>query len=55
MTSGLDSRLARLKSELDDHSRIARYLGLEFTRAIDSLEDGYPETAVVSVRRGARA
>jgi hypothetical protein len=28
----LDERLQRLKDELDDHARIARYLGLDFER-----------------------
>jgi len=51
MTGELDSRLLRLKAELDDHARIARYLGLDFSRAIDSLGDGYPEIAVVWVGR----
>ncbi len=46
MTAELDTRLVRLKSELDDHSRIARHLGLDFERPIRSLGDGYPENAV---------
>ena len=49
MTGGLDTRLARLKNELDDHARIARYLGLDFERPIQSLGDGYPENAIAWV------
>jgi hypothetical protein len=45
----LDARLLRLKEELDDHARIARYLGLDFERPIRSLGDGYPENAVTWV------
>ena len=45
MSVELDSRLLRLKAELDDHARIARYLGLDFERPIQSLGDGYPENA----------
>ena len=41
MTAGLDTRLLRLKAELDDHARIARYLGLDFERPIQSLGDGH--------------
>jgi Sulfatase-modifying factor enzyme 1/NACHT domain len=47
--AGLDSRLLRLKAELDDHARIARYLGLDFELPIKSLGDGYPENAVAWV------
>jgi formylglycine-generating enzyme required for sulfatase activity len=46
MTGELDTRLLRLKTELDDHARIARYLGLDFERPIQSLGDGYPENAI---------
>src|ERR1022692_1591265 len=45
----LDERLQRLKDELDDHARIARYLGLDFERPIRSLGDGYPENAIAWV------
>jgi hypothetical protein len=44
MTGEPDTRLLRLKTELDDHARIARYLGLDFERPIQSLGDGYPGT-----------
>ena len=46
MSPELDNRLNRLKTELDDHSRIATYLGLDFERPIRSLGDGYPENAI---------
>jgi hypothetical protein len=49
MSPELDARLLRLKAELDDHGRIARYLGLDFERPIRSLGDGYPENAVALV------
>jgi Sulfatase-modifying factor enzyme 1/NACHT domain len=49
VTGELDTRLLRLKTELDDHSRIARYLGLDFERPIQSLGDGYPENAIAWV------
>ena len=49
MSGELDARLLRLKNELDDHARIARYLGLDFERPIQSLEDGYPENAIAWV------
>jgi len=49
MTGELDTRLLRLKAELDDHARIARYLGLDFERPIQSLGDGYPENAIALV------
>jgi len=49
MTGELDTRLLRLKAELDDHARIARYLGLDFERPIQSLGDGYPENAIAWV------
>jgi hypothetical protein len=45
----LDARLRRLKTELNDHARIARYLGLDLERPIQSLEDGYPENAIAWV------
>ncbi|WP_069163428.1 SUMF1/EgtB/PvdO family nonheme iron enzyme [Nocardia altamirensis] len=46
MSPALDSRLQRLKAELNDHARIARHLGLDFERPIRSLGDGYPEYSV---------
>ena len=49
MSGELDERLQRLKDELDDHARIARYLGLDFERPIRSLGDGYPENAIAWV------
>jgi energy-coupling factor transporter ATP-binding protein EcfA2 len=49
MSPALDTRLARLQAELDDHSRIGRYLGLDLERPIRSLGDGYPENAVALV------
>jgi hypothetical protein len=49
VTGELDTRLLRLQSELNDHARIARYLGLDFERPIQSLGDGYPENAVAWV------
>ncbi len=49
MSAELDTRLVRLKTELDDHARIARYLGLDFERPIQSLGDGYPENAIAWV------
>ena len=49
MSTELDTRLVRLKAELDDHARIARYLGLDFERPIQSLGDGYPENAIAWV------
>jgi Sulfatase-modifying factor enzyme 1/NACHT domain len=49
MTGELDTRLLRLKTELDDHARIARYLGLDFERPIQSIGDGYPENAIAWV------
>jgi hypothetical protein len=49
MSAELDTRLLRLKTELDDHARIARYLGLDFERPIQSLGDGYPENAIAWV------
>jgi Sulfatase-modifying factor enzyme 1/NACHT domain len=44
-----DPRLEQLKAELHDHSRMGRYLGVDFQRAIGALADGYPETAVTQV------
>ena len=49
MSTGLDTRLLRLKAELDGHARIARYLDLDFERPIRSLADGYPENAIALV------
>ena len=49
MRPNVDTRLARLKAELDDHAQIARYLGLDFERPIRSLGDGYPENAIALV------
>ena len=49
MTITLDERLARLKVELDDHTRVATHLGLDFERPIRSVNDGYPENAVTLV------
>ena len=45
----VDERLRRLRSELDDHSRIADHLGLDLERLLRSLNDGYPENAVALV------
>lgn len=45
----VDERLQRLRSELDDHSRIAGHLGLDLERPLRSLTDGYPENAVALV------
>ncbi|WP_255954083.1 SUMF1/EgtB/PvdO family nonheme iron enzyme [Streptomyces odontomachi] len=45
----VDERLRRLRSELDDHSRIADRLGLDLERPLRSLNDGYPENAVALV------
>ncbi len=49
MTAELDARLLQLKTELNDHARIARYLGLDFERPIRSLGDGYPENTIAWV------
>ena len=49
VSPALDPRLLRLKAELDDHSRVARYLGLDFERPVRSLADGYPENAIALV------
>ena len=54
MSGELDTRLLRLKTELDDHARIARYLGLDFERPIQSPGDGYPENAIARRRRDRR-
>src|SRR5436190_15354609 len=51
MSPDLDARLLRLKTELDGHARIARYLGLDLERPVRALADGYPENAVVLVGR----
>ncbi|GAA3811398.1 SUMF1/EgtB/PvdO family nonheme iron enzyme [Streptomyces phyllanthi] len=49
MSAVVDERLRRLRSELDDHSRIADRLGLDLERPLRSLDDGYPENAVALV------
>ncbi|ARP72344.1 sulfatase-modifying factor protein [Streptomyces pluripotens] len=49
MSTMVDERLRRLRSELDDHSRIADRLGLDLERPLRSLNDGYPENAVALV------
>ncbi|MGW3496150.1 SUMF1/EgtB/PvdO family nonheme iron enzyme [Streptomyces sp. NPDC001020] len=49
MSTVVDERLRRLRSELDDHSRIADRLGLDLERPLRSLNDGYPENAVALV------
>src|SRR6266568_2386655 len=49
MSPELDIRLLRLKAELDDHARIARYLGLDLERPIRALGDVYPENAIALV------
>ncbi|MFI9580313.1 hypothetical protein ACIHCQ_00300 [Streptomyces sp. NPDC052236] len=49
MSMVVDARLQRLRSELDDHSRIADRLGLDLERPLRSLNDGYPENAVALV------
>ncbi|MGW1892794.1 SUMF1/EgtB/PvdO family nonheme iron enzyme [Streptomyces sp. NPDC002004] len=49
MSTVVDERLRRLRSELDDHSRIAERLGLDLERPLRSLNDGYPENAVALV------
>ncbi|MFF1675940.1 SUMF1/EgtB/PvdO family nonheme iron enzyme [Streptomyces sp. NPDC058256] len=49
MNTVVDERLRRLRSELDDHSRIADRLGLDLERPLRSLNDGYPENAVALV------
>ena len=46
MTAELDTRLLRLKAELDAHARTARYLHLDLQRPVRSLADGYPENAI---------
>ena len=51
MTAELDTRLARLKQELDAHARIARYLGLDLDRPVRSLADGYPDHTIAQVGR----
>ncbi len=51
MTAQLDTRLARLKQELDAHARIARYLGLDLDRPVRSLADGYPDHTIAQVGR----
>ena len=49
MSAGLDSRLLGLQGELDEHARVARYLGLDLARPVRSLADGYPENAIALV------
>ncbi|WP_405888526.1 SUMF1/EgtB/PvdO family nonheme iron enzyme [Streptomyces sp. NBC_01136] len=49
MSTVVDERLRRLRSELDDHSRIADRLGLDLERPLRSLNDGYPENAVALI------
>ncbi|WP_223864773.1 ATP-binding protein [Streptomyces sp. 5-10] len=49
MSAVVDERLRRLRSELDDHSRIADRLGLDLERPLRSLNDGYPENAVALI------
>lgn len=49
MSMLVDERLRRLRTELDDHSRIADRLGLDLERPLRSLNDGYPENAVALV------
>ncbi|WP_436791179.1 SUMF1/EgtB/PvdO family nonheme iron enzyme [Yinghuangia sp. YIM S10712] len=49
MNTVVDERLRRLRSELDDHSRIADRLGLDLERPLRSLNDGYPENAVALI------
>jgi formylglycine-generating enzyme required for sulfatase activity len=49
VTRSLDQRLSTLQTELADHARIARRLGLDFERPIRSLGDGYPENTVALV------
>ncbi|MFE7773518.1 SUMF1/EgtB/PvdO family nonheme iron enzyme [Streptomyces sp. NPDC057445] len=49
MSAVVDERLRRLRTELDDHSRIAEHLGLDLERPLRSLNDGYPENAVALV------
>ncbi|MFE1174232.1 SUMF1/EgtB/PvdO family nonheme iron enzyme [Streptomyces sp. NPDC058773] len=46
MSMAVDERLQRLRSELDDHSRVADRLGLDLERPLRSLNDGYPENAI---------
>ncbi|MEV0300149.1 SUMF1/EgtB/PvdO family nonheme iron enzyme [Streptomyces prasinus] len=49
MSAVVDERLQRLRTELDDHARIAGRLGLDLERPLRSLNDGYPENAVALV------
>ena len=49
MSITVDERLQRLRTELDDHARIADHLGLDLERPLRSLDDGYPENAVALV------
>ncbi|HVB43026.1 MAG TPA: hypothetical protein VNF47_10025 [Streptosporangiaceae bacterium] len=41
-----DARLERLQAELDSHARTAGFLGVDLSRPVRSLADGYPENAV---------
>lgn len=45
----MDERLRRLRSELNDHTRLAEHLGLDLERPLRSLHDGYPENAVALI------
>ncbi|SFC36055.1 NACHT domain-containing protein [Streptomyces aidingensis] len=47
--SAVDSRLQRLRAELDDHARLAVRLGLDLERPLRALDDGYPETTVALI------
>lgn len=49
MSAPVDARLQRLRSELDDHTRLAERLGLDLERPLRSLSDGYPENAIALV------
>ncbi|MFI0423209.1 SUMF1/EgtB/PvdO family nonheme iron enzyme [Spongiactinospora sp. 9N601] len=49
MSVEFDGRLHQLRNELDDHSRVARHLGLDLERPIKSIGDGYPENAIALV------
>jgi hypothetical protein len=46
VSPALDTRLERLQAELDSHARVARYLGVDLSRPVRSLGDGYPENAI---------
>lgn len=47
----VDARLSRLRSELEDHNRIAERLGLDLERPLRALSDGYPENTVALIGR----